>query len=80
MGAYRDRHRDLRRCRRIFSLAKKLHAHACELKADPGWPFRRLHVTLGKKPFQIAFLVARKFGQVVLSDVAKAARFWESVR
>src|SRR5271163_4298145 len=57
------------------ALAKKLHAHACELKADPGWPFRRLHITLGKKPLQIAFLIARKFGQVVISDVAKAARF-----
>jgi hypothetical protein len=53
------------------ALAKKLAAPGCELEGRSRMALRRLHITPGDKPLQVAFLIAGKFGQVALPDVAE---------
>ena len=53
------------------ALAKKFAALGCELESRSRMAVCRLHISPGDKPLQIAFLIAGKFGQVALPDVAE---------
>ena len=74
-----DEHGAAARCRRRplgliqpgTALAQKLDALGCEHEGPLSIALCRLHVTVGDKPLQVAFLIAGKRGQAKLPDVTK---------
>ena len=58
------------------ALAKKFHTLGCEFERRSRMALRRVHVTFGDKPLQVASLIAGEFGRIGFPDGAQERDFF----